>query len=148
MKKILFVCTGNTCRSPMAEIIFNRICEEKNLPYKGDSAGICTISGLPMADNSKIVLEEAGYSTNGFESTDISELDLDAYDVFAVMTQNHGFSLLQYAVPLDKIYVFAAGSGGIADPYSMSEGTYRLCREEIENEAQKFADWLGEKYGD
>lgn len=148
MKKILFVCTGNTCRSPMAEIIFNSICSERELPYKGESAGVCTISGLPMSENSKAVLEEAGYSAEGFASTDISDLSLEEYDIFAVMTPNHGLSLLQYGVAAEKIYVFALERGGISDPYGMSEGTYRLCRDEIKAEAEKLADWLGEKYGD
>ena len=148
MKKILFVCTGNTCRSPMAEIIFNSICAERSLPYKGESAGVCTISGLPMSENSKAVLEKAGYSTDGFASTDISDVNFEDYDLFAVMAPSHGLSLLQYGVPHEKIYVFALEQGGIYDPYGMSEGTYELCRDEIKVESEKLADWLGEKYGD
>ena len=39
MKKILFVCTGNTCRSPMAEVIFNALAKEKGLDWRAESAG-------------------------------------------------------------------------------------------------------------
>ncbi len=148
MKKILFVCTGNTCRSPMAQIIFNRICEEEKLPYKGESAGVCTITGLPISENSKAVLIEAGYSAEGFASTDISELSIQDYDLFVVMTPDHGASLVQFGVPAQKIYVLALSRGGISDPYGMSEGVYRLCREEIEKELYTLINWLGENYGD
>lgn len=146
--KILFVCTGNTCRSPMAEIIFRRVCERRNLSFECASAGLNTVSGLPISKESKTVLEESGYSTEGFASTDISELKTEDYDLFAVMTSDHWDTLVQYGIPHEKIYALGLEHGGIADPYGMSEWTYRLCREEIKAEVEKLADWLSEKYGD
>lgn len=131
----------------MAEIIFNKICEERKLPYKGESAGVCTISGLPISANSATALTEAGYSFEGFASTDISDVNPDDYHLFAVMTPDHGISLVQYGVPAQKIYVLGADKGGISDPYGMSEGVYRRCRDEIKEEAEKLIEWLGEKYG-
>lgn len=148
MKKILFVCTGNTCRSPMAEIIFSKICSDRGLPYKAKSAGICTVTGLPISGNSESVLKEAGYNPEGFTSTDISDLCIEDFDLFAVMTPDHGVSLVQMGVPSEKVYVLALSKGGISDPYMMSEGVYRLCCDEIEQEICKLVEWLGEKYGD
>ena len=148
MKKILFVCTGNTCRSPMAEVIFNKICEERDLPYRSESAGTCTVSGIPMALNSQIVLKERGYETEEFTSTDISELNLGEYHLFAVMTTDHAESLVSFGVPPQKVYIMAYDKGGISDPYGMSEGVYRRCRNEITKETEKLIDFLEEKYGD
>lgn len=148
MKKILFVCTGNTCRSPMAEIVFNRICQDKNLPYTAQSAGICTVSGLPMSENSTGALKDAGYSAQGFVSADISDLSLGDYHLFACMTPDHAVSLVQMGVPAEKIYILAYSKGGISDPYGMSKGVYGQCLCEIESQVQKLIVWLGEKYGD
>ena len=51
MKKVLFVCTGNTCRSNMAEAIFNKMTEEKEyLDMVAESAGIEATNGMPAND--------------------------------------------------------------------------------------------------
>ena len=57
MQKILFVCTGNTCRSPMAEKIFNHRAPSG---YRAASAGIVTRDGKPISENSRLALEEIG----------------------------------------------------------------------------------------
>ena len=58
MKRVLFVCTGNTCRSPMAELIFNTKAREKGINAQAQSAGLCTIEGLLINDNSYEALKE------------------------------------------------------------------------------------------
>ena len=54
--KIMFVCTGNTCRSPMAEAVFNRFAEEKGLAVRAESMGTTTVTGMPVSENSVEVL--------------------------------------------------------------------------------------------
>lgn len=59
MKMILFICTGNTCRSPMAEIIFNDLIKKhENLNYCADSAGIFAYNQNKISENAKQILIE------------------------------------------------------------------------------------------
>ena len=60
MKKVLFVCTANVCRSPMAQAIFNALAEDSGLPFRAESAGTAALEGALMAPNAVAVLEEAG----------------------------------------------------------------------------------------
>ncbi|MBQ8001545.1 MAG: low molecular weight protein arginine phosphatase [Ruminococcus sp.] len=132
MKKILFVCTGNTCRSPMAQGLFNHICAENNLPFAAESAGLSTITGLPVAENSKKAMAKKGIDISSLTSTDIADKRLEDYCIIAVMTSEHRDILRYYGVPVDSIYILSEDKGGIFDPYGGSEALYELCENEIE----------------
>ena len=60
MKKVLFVCTANVCRSPMAHAIFNALAEDEGPPFRADTAGPAAREGEPMAPNAAAALEEVG----------------------------------------------------------------------------------------
>ena len=60
MKKVLFVCTANICRSPMAAALFNAPAEDRSLPFRAESAGTAALEGTPMAENTLAALEEVG----------------------------------------------------------------------------------------
>lgn len=129
--KVLFVCTGNTCRSPMAEGIFNKLAEEKGLAHRADSCGIYTASGLPASENSLLACAEIGVDLSGFKSTEYSDINPNDYELIAVMTESHRQALLSFGVPFEKIIVLAEETGGISDPYGGNLGRYIICRDEI-----------------
>ena len=60
MKKALFVCTANTCRSQMVQAIFDTLAEDEGLPFRAESAGTEAPEGAVMAKNAVAALEEAG----------------------------------------------------------------------------------------
>ena len=73
-KKIVFVCTGNTCRSPMAELLLKRRIEELGLKgYTVNSAGIRAKRGDVINPKSAQVLEENGIVAEGFTSTKLTD---------------------------------------------------------------------------
>ncbi len=131
MKKILFICTGNTCRSPMAEGIFNKIAKDRELNFRAESCGICTASGLPASENSRIACDEIGVDLKHFKSREISDVDFTDYELIAVMTEAHAEALISFDVPLEKICILAESRGGISDPYGGDLGRYVICRDEI-----------------
>jgi protein-tyrosine phosphatase len=60
VKKDLFVCTANTCRSPMAQAIFDTMAEDEGLRFRTESAGTEALEGTAIVENAAAALEEAG----------------------------------------------------------------------------------------
>lgn len=141
--KILFVCSGNTCRSPMAEAMFRKICEERNLDVECRSAGVATFTGSPASDNSVAVMEELGIDLKAFRSTKITALNLDEFDIFVPMTYSHTLTLLTLGVEKKKIYIF---DEDVSDPYGGDLDVYRKTRDEIADNLETLADFIVENY--
>lgn len=143
--KVLFVCTGNTCRSPMAEGIFRKMAEERGDEVFCQSAGIATVAGMPATDNAVTVCAEIGVDISEHRSRPISSIDIRAYDVFFVMTATHGYVLKKAGVPEYKIYL---PKQEISDPYGGDLTIYRKCRDEIAAALQEFYSLLEERQRD
>lgn len=127
MKKILFVCTGNTCRSPMAEAIFNAAAPGGFCAF---SAGIAAPCGKPVSENSVSALKEIGIQTN-HKSVPVTKELLEDYDYIVGMTGNHANKLIaDYPDFTEKIFAFPFDVG---DPYGCDLAVYRKCREQIQH---------------
>ena len=91
LKKIVFVCTGNTCRSPIAEYLLRQALKKKKLRgFKVVSAGVSAKKGDTMNPKSVQVLTENGIETGKFLSAPITEKLLKEAFVFICMTQRAG----------------------------------------------------------
>ena len=133
--KILFVCTGNTCRSPMALGLFQQILKREGRDEVfASSAGLSARGGDAAAENAVSVCREVGVDIGGHRARKITAEDLSAYDLFFVMSGTHAYILERAGAMPEKIYV----PDQIFDPYGGDINVYRQCRDKISQELERF----------
>ena len=135
---VLFVCTANICRSPMAEAIFNALESDAGASHRATSAGVSALVGDPMAPNTIEVLEEVGVYPPKHRARQADAALIEASDLVLAMTPRHVAALRNLSeASAEKIHTlpdFAYGtteSSGIADPYGLSISAYRSSAREI-----------------
>jgi glycine hydroxymethyltransferase len=135
MEKVLFICTGNVCRSPMAEGLLRRALGDK---VEAFSAGLGAGKGQPPSAHAIEVLRREGIDISGIRSQPVNADLLRQADHIFTMTQDHLDMLLLLfpeMAPKARLLRFKeAAKGGrsdVKDPIGGTRETYELCKEDI-----------------
>lgn len=149
-KHVLFVCTGNTCRSPLAEGLFRKAVEQRG-DYRVSSAGVAAAPGEPASKNTIDVLRKRGIHLDHFASRPVTAAVLaEATHVFA-MTRGHLSSLEgRFPEHAEKFYLVCEfadipGKGigiEVPDPIGMGRAAYEEVAEILDHAIPAIIDFI------
>jgi protein-tyrosine phosphatase len=138
----LFVCTGNTCRSPLAEGLFRKLlaerlqCSEEELFDRGyvvASAGLSAAPGSPASPESVVVGTQFGIDLRAHESQLLTERLLDQADRIYTMTRHHRDAILSARPDMSgRVELLSREKQDIPDPIGGAMSDYEWCAQEIE----------------
>lgn len=149
MKNIIFICTGNTCRSVIAHKLFEKMLEESGKRAKIYSAGMYANTRDGATINAVQALKEYNIELKDYRSVHIKDINMEEMDLILCMTLGHKGMMGQlYPNLKDNIYTLKEyvendkEGKDIKDPFGNSKELYILCLKEIKENLEKLINLI------
>jgi protein-tyrosine phosphatase len=149
---VLFVCTGNTCRSPMAELLMRAKlaelmkCNIDELEDRGVvvmSAGIAAAPGCPPTSEASQIMREYGLDLTRHEAQPLTDQLVRHADLILTMTQSHLQSIVErWPHAAERAFLLLPERSDVADPIGQTVGAYRECAQQLAAGVQHHAERL------
>lgn len=144
MDKIVFICTGNTCRSPMAEGLFKALNGEQKTGLEAISAGIFTNNGMSASENAVIVAKELGADISNHKSQMLNGDIVNDAKYLVCMTGAH-YDQILLKFPNVSYKLFTLSPTDIDDPFGGNIDEYRSCATQIKSAVESIIERLSKK---
>ncbi len=137
VKSVIFVCTGNTCRSPMAEGLMRKFLSEKGVNNVNVfSRGISVFEGSHASENSVLAVKKYNIDLSSHRAKPLIFEEINSADLILTMSKGHKNAILssfpEYEDKVFTIYEFAfEKEKDISDPFGGSIDVYEMCLDEI-----------------
>ncbi len=137
-RRILFLCTGNVCRSPMAAALFNERARGKGEgdAFQALSAGTWALENQPASGYAVTSMAQRGIDLAAHRARTVEAADLESADAVIVMTRSHREAIAaefpQYRAKVHLMSELKGQSFDVGDPYGGSLADYRRCAKELE----------------
>lgn len=147
---ILIVCTGNTCRSPMAEALMRSKFEKR---FGGEkeaskrvyvaSAGLNAFPGGPASIEAQATMAQRGLSLVEHQSRSVTTHALNTADLILTMTRSHRNGILEQMPEISsKVKLVSGSSSDVSDPFGGPQTVYAACADQIDSYLDKWIDQL------
>lgn len=147
--KVMFICTGNICRSAMAHKMLEKKAKEENKDIEVYSCGVFAEDGDVPTYEGIDVMREYGIDLSKHRATNIRNSNIKDMDVILCATNSHKNNVISmYPELKEKVYTMKEYAGydkkdiDIKDPWGYGIATYRMCAAEIEDCINKYVEKL------
>lgn len=147
---IVLVCTGNTCRSPMAETLLK---EHLRLKFGNEdavrvlSAGVAANAGSMASPQAVEVMDSRGLDLTGHSSRPLDDAVMNVADLVLTMTRGHQAAILAAWPDMhDRVHTLRRDGGDVSDPVGMPVEVYTSCADQIDGELSAWVEALDDDF--